>query len=111
MNIILLRADRRNGSLHCVLFAQLIDNRLTLTRIDYNEWEYNRRNGQVEITYNFTAETTAKIARKIGVSTTKHFLRTLKTLFRENRTAFGMMSAIEKWCKENDFAFDYSVWY
>lgn len=48
---IVLKEEVRNNKPWCLLVAEVIDSKLTVTRVDFEEWGRNSRSGQVEISH------------------------------------------------------------
>ena len=107
---IVLVEETRNKKPWCLLAAVITNGRLYITRIDFQEWELNRRNGQVEISYIFDENNTRKFMTQLKESECEKFLKKLKARF-SGGSGIIVMTDIEKFCKNHDISYDYSVWY
>lgn len=110
MASILLKKEMRKGELWCLLGAQVVRGRLTITRIDFQEWEYNQRSGQVEVSYYFDEANTDRMMELIEEHNPVKFLRKLKAKFRK-RCGISMTWEIREYCKEHGITYEYFVWY
>ena len=95
----------RNGTLFCVVIATVEDGRLTVHKVDFQEWDYNRRDGIVEASYEFDGENTLK------ASTASDFIKKLKLEFgfRTDRNTF--IGNLMKFCEKNNIKNKFNVWY
>lgn len=62
----------RNGELFCILLAEVKEDRLFIRRVDFQEWERNRSDGTVEITYSFNKDNTSKLSAWLQAQTTTY---------------------------------------
>lgn len=101
----------RNGELFCVLFAEVQEDCLFIRRVDFQEWERNRRNGTVEITYSFDKDNTSKLSALLQAQTTTDLFKQLKSRFGIRTVYFGFIQNMQDYCRANNIAYHYSVWY
>lgn len=101
----------RNGELFGVLFAVVEEEQLFIRRVDFQEWERNRRDGTVEITYSFDKDNTSKLSALLKAETTADLFKRLKSRFGFRTACFGFMQNLQDYCKANNIACHYSVWY
>ena len=66
------------GKLFCELVAVIEEDRLYISREDFQEWEMNHRDGTVAITYSFNEENTSKLYGLLIVESTSDFFKRLK---------------------------------
>lgn len=110
MAAIVLKEEIRNNKPWCLLVAEVNEGKLIITRIDFEEWERNNRNGQVEISYIFDASNTGKMMDIIGEDNHKKLLKYLKRHFK-GKSGLLIMEDIKSFCNAHNIDFDYSVWY
>lgn len=101
----------RNGELFCVLIVIVEDMKLTIRRVDFQEWEMNRRDGTVEITYSFDEGNTSRFCELLMADSTSDFFKKLKSGFGFRTGHFGFVQNLLDFCKANDIEYHYSVWY
>ena len=101
----------RNGELFCVLLAVVEEERLFIRRVDFQEWERNRRDGTVEITYSFDKNNTSKLSALLQAQTTTDLFKRLKSKFGSRAVCFGFIQNMQDYCRTNDITYHYSVWY
>lgn len=101
----------RNGELFCVLIAIVEDMKLTVHRVDFREWEMNRRDGTVEVTYSFDERNTSRLYELLMVNSTSDFFKRLKSKFGFRVGYSDFMENLSDFCKANDIDYHYSVWY
>lgn len=65
----------RDGELFSVLIAVVEDMKLTIHRVDFQEWETNRRDGTVEITYSFDERNTSSLYESLMANSTSDFFK------------------------------------
>lgn len=101
----------RNGTLFCVVIATVEDGRLTVHKVDFQEWDYNRRDGIVEASYGFDEKNTLKLYNLMQASTASDFIKKLKLEFgfRTDRNTF--IGNLMKFCEKNNIKNKFNVWY
>ena len=107
----ILYKTMRNGELFCVLLAEVEEDRRFVRRVDFQEWERNRRNGTVEITYSFDKDNTSKLSALLQAQTTTDLFKQLKSRFGFRTVYFGFIQNMQDYCRANNIAYHYSVWY
>ncbi|MDE5651947.1 MAG: hypothetical protein K2I48_00595 [Muribaculaceae bacterium] len=110
MKAILLVEEMRDNKPFSALGAEINNGQFILTRIDFQEWERNRHTGQVEISYTFDVENTARLKSILETVTNEQFLIELKRRFG-GRSATAVMGKICNFCNRNDLHSRYDVWY
>lgn len=101
----------RDGELFCVLLAIVEDMKLTIRRVDFQEWEMNHRDGTVEVIYSFDEENTSKLCELLMANSTSDFFKKLKSGFGFRTGHFGFVQNLLDFCKANNIEYNYSVWY
>ncbi len=101
----------RNGELFCVLIVIVEDMKLTIRRVDFQEWEMNRRDGTVEVTYSFDERNTSRLCESLMANSTSNFFKKLKSRFGSRTGHLGFVQNLLDFCKANNIEYHYSVWY
>lgn len=101
----------RNGELFCVLLAVVEEEQLSIRRVDFQEWERNRRDGTVEITYSFDKDNTSKLCTLLQAETTTNLFKRMKSIFGFRIGLFGFIQNLSDFCNANDIEYHHSVWY
>lgn len=110
MSAIVLKEEVRNNKPWCLLVAEVIDSKLTVTRVDFEEWERNSRSGQVEISHIYDEENTRRFMESLDETDSDKFLRKLKATFSKG-SGITIMHNISEYCKKHKIDFRYHVWY
>ena len=100
-----------NGELFCVVLAIVDEERLFIRRIDFQEWEMNRRDGTVECTYVFDKENTSKLCGLLHAQTTADLFKLLKSKFGFRTKDYIFLQNMEDYCMANNIVYHSSVWY
>lgn len=106
-----LYESQKNGKLFCIVAATICGGKLQIERVDFEAWEYNRRNGQVEIQYFFNEANTALLAEAVDAMTSGRFVALMRKKFSEGCFSLNFFSNLRKFCDENNIHYDYLVWY
>lgn len=101
----------RDGELFCVLIVIVEDMKLTIRRVDFQEWEMNRRDGRVEVAYSFDEGNTSRFCELLMANSTSDFFKKLKSGFGSRIGHLGFVQNLLDFCKANDIEYYYSVWY
>lgn len=101
----------RKGKLFCTLVAVTEEDRLYISRVDFQEWEMNYRDGTVEITYSFNEENTSKLYELLMADSISDFFKRLKSKFGVRTGYQEFMQNLLNFCKEHDIDYRYPVWY
>ncbi len=110
MSDIVLKEEVRDNKPWCLLVAEVIDSKLTITRVDFEEWERNKRSGQVEISHIYDEENTRRFMESLDETNSDKFLRKLKAMFSKG-SGITIMHDISGYCKKHKIDFRYHVWY
>lgn len=100
-----------NGELFCVVLAIVDEERLFIRRIDFQEWEMNRRDGTVECTYVFDKENTSKLCGLLHAQTTADLFKLLKSKFGFRTNEYIFIQNLQGYCMANNIVYHSSVWY
>lgn len=106
----LLLDQKRGDESVCIVAADIIDGKLRLGRIDFGEWEMNRRTGTVECYYCVDAENTEKLRLLFGVKTSAQLIAAIAKACRD-RSGIAYTANFRDLCDDNNINYDYQVWY
>lgn len=107
----LLYESNRNGKPSCRVVVSLDYGHLTICRYDYEEWDYNRRTGIVEITYSLDLLNTQKLADALQQFNSVALVKEMKKRFERKASYILFLDNFKKFCEENDIEYNYNVWY
>ncbi len=79
----LVRKTMRNGAPVCIVVLTCELGQVTLTRVDFGEWEMNRSNGTVEMYETLDNENTLKLAESLGAETSSQLLTKVKAAIKD----------------------------
>lgn len=106
-----LHETQKDGKPFSVVEAFICGGKLQIERVDFEEWERNRRNGQVEIQYYFDEANTNLLAETLGADTSGRFIAIMRKKLSDGRFSLNFFSNLRRFCEENNIHFDYRVWY
>lgn len=101
----------RNGKPFCWVGAAVCDGEFHLKRIDYEEWEYNRRTGEVEINIYIDAANTQKLCNALKVNTSAKLVAAIKKEMCIGSSGCALTSNLIHFCEEHGIEHDYQTWY
>lgn len=101
----------RNGALFCVVAATVEDERLAIHKVDFQEWENNRRDGTVEASYMFDEENTLKLYNLMQASTASDLITKLKKQFGFRTGMSDFITNLLEFCEDNGIKNDFNVFY
>lgn len=101
----------RNGKPFCWVGAAVCDGEFQLKRIDYEEWEYNRRTGEVEINIYINAANTQKLCDALDVNTSAKLVAAIKKELGKESGGCALTSNLIHFCDEHGIEHDYQTWY
>lgn len=107
----LLYESNKNGKPFCRVGISIDNGALTLWRFDFEEWEYNRRTGVVEIYYSFDILNTQKFASSLKKYNSTSLIREIKSRFGSHSRYFEFIQNFKNFCDENKIEYNYDVWY
>ena len=101
----------RKGTLFCVVAAKVEDERLTIHKVDFQEWDSNRRDGTVEASYMFDEENTLKLYNLMQASTASDLITKLKKQFGFRTGTSDFITNLLEFCEDNGIKNDFNVFY
>lgn len=106
-----LYGTHRNGKPFCWVGVAICDGEFQLKRIDYEEWEYNRRTGEVEINVYIDAANTQKLCETLKVNTSAQLAASIKKELGKGSGGCALTSNLVHFCEKNGINYDYQSWY
>lgn len=95
----------------CVTASMSGGRELTICRYDFQEWEYNKRTGCVEVNYCLDASNTLYLSEILGATSTCNLFDLLKSRFRYKNECIHFTESFTKFCDKNGIEYSYNVWY
>lgn len=106
-----LYESNKNGKPFCRVGVTIETGCLTLWRFDFEEWEYNRRNGIVEIYYSFDTLNTQKLGTTLKKFNSTALIREIKRRFGNRVGYCEFIQNFKNFCDDNEIEYNYNVWY
>lgn len=95
---------------YCIISASVIDQKLQVHRIDFEQWEYNSRTGQVEGVDYLDEDSTRKFCEYFRITSSPNLVRILKREFgTEGISCF--LSNFREFCDDHDIKYSHESWY
>lgn len=101
----------RNKKPFSLLEVVAVGGRLGLNRYDFEEWEYNRRDGIVEVNYIVDEVNTAKLAQLLGAKSERGLVAEFGRRFRKGNNVHACISSFRDFCDANQIEYHFNVWY
>ena len=101
---------RHNNERYATLTASVIDEQLIIRRIDYNDFEINKRTGEVEGVDFFDKINTQKLAKAMQATTSPNFIRLLKMKFGKDGILW-FKENLSEFCDEKGIVFTHEAYY
>lgn len=101
----------RDKKLWCILTLMVEDGKLILHRIDYEEWERNRRNGTVECYHILDEENTVRLADFFNAESSVKLIRAVISHIGKKEGPIGFCGDFRKLCECQNIQYHYNVWY
>lgn len=101
---------RHNNERYATLTASIIDEQLIIRRIDYDDFETNRKTGEVECVDVFDKENTEKFANTFRTTTSSNFIRLLKAKFGTEGILW-FKDNLSEYCNEKGIKFYHEAYY
>lgn len=101
---------RHNNERYASLTASIIDEELIIRRIDYNDFEINRKTGEVEGVDFFDKKNTKKLATHFRATTSQNLIRHLKFEFGKDGILW-FRENLSEFCEEKGIVFTHEAYY
>lgn len=101
---------RHNNERYATLTASIIGEQLIIRSIDYNDFETNRKTGEIEGVDYFNEENTKKFAHTLCVTTSPNFIRLLKVEFGKDGILW-FRENLKEFCEEKGINFTHEAYY
>lgn len=107
----ILYDSNRNGKPFYRVGVSIDCGQMTISRYDYEEWDYNRKTGVVEINYSLDLLNTQKLASALRRFNSVTLVKEMKKRFGHKDSYIDFLDSFKKFCEENDIEYNYNVWY
>lgn len=100
----------QDNKCYCIISDSVIDQKLQIHQIDFDQWEYNRRTGQVEGIDCLDEENTKKFCEHFRITTSPNLVRIIKREFGTDGIYF-FLSNFREFCDDHHIKYSHEAWY
>lgn len=101
---------KQNDEPFCVINVSVTGRKLHIQRVDFDQWEYNRRTGRVEGLDALDEANTKRLCECLGVTASAGLMRVLKREFGKDGDSFFDMN-FRDYCDAHQIIYEHRVWY